>query len=126
MASLVLNHNSYYPVFRVNGRKKWIKIGRVDKKNAKKMIEKLELDFAKDRLNLFENTPITFHKFIENNLQYAKVNKAHSTYKRELTVIKSLTHHHGTINLNRFNIHNIDSYMYCSPFVKKGFCWSYE
>jgi hypothetical protein len=34
MASLIYNHGSYYAVFSYGKNKKWIKIGKLDKKQA--------------------------------------------------------------------------------------------
>ncbi len=52
MAYLVNKHNSYYAVFSINGKKKWIKIGNVDKKDAKKALKLLEIEHLKSRLNI--------------------------------------------------------------------------
>lgn len=44
MAYIVNKYNSYYAVFGINGKKKWIKIGNVDKKDAKKALKLLEIE----------------------------------------------------------------------------------
>jgi len=87
MASLVYNHNSYYAVFSASGKKKWIKIGRVDKKKARQILKKLEVEFAKDRLNLEEAKSITLYEFMDEYTRYAKTNKSIATCKRELEVM---------------------------------------
>jgi hypothetical protein len=47
-----LNHNSYFAVFSVSGKKIWRKIGRVDKKVTKQILRKLEIEFEKERVGL--------------------------------------------------------------------------
>ena len=42
MAYLVFKHGSYYAVFKIS-KKKWIKIGRVDKPFAKRILKQLEI-----------------------------------------------------------------------------------
>lgn len=49
MASLVFNHGSYYAVFSQYGKRHWIKIGNVDKVNARKILKQLELAQTQNR-----------------------------------------------------------------------------
>ena len=37
MASLAFNHNAYYAAFSVSGKKIWKRIGKVEKREAKKL-----------------------------------------------------------------------------------------
>jgi len=110
MASLVLNHNSYYAVFSVSGKRKWIKIGRVDKKKAKQILRKLEIEFTKDRLNLDEVKSITLYEFIEEYIEFAKTNKSIATCKRELEIMQILKSNIGDIPLQKIDTHKIEEY----------------
>ncbi len=62
MASLVFNHNSYFGVLSISGKKIWRKIGRVDKKIAKQILRKLEIEFEKERVGLREIKSIAFNE----------------------------------------------------------------
>lgn len=110
MASLVLNHGSYYAVFSITGRKKWVKIGSVDRANARKILKQLEVEFAKDRLNLTQPKRITFYEFANEYLQYASVNKAGNTLIIETKVCKQLKEDWGNILLVRINKQMIELY----------------
>jgi len=52
VASLVFKHKSYYAVFSTDGKKKWVKIGRVTKQEATKLLKQLELEYIKGKLSL--------------------------------------------------------------------------
>jgi hypothetical protein len=78
MAYLVYKHNSYHAIFSKSGKKHWIKIGNVDKKQAKQVLKQLELEFAKDRLNLNQTKTITLFDFIGKYLEYAQANSLQS------------------------------------------------
>jgi site-specific recombinase XerD len=110
MASLVFNHNSYFAVFSINGTRKWIKIGKVDKKQVKKILKTLEVEYAKDKLHLLEIKQISLYEYIEDYLRYTKANKASSTTRRELDVIKSISSYFGNIPLSNINTQMIESY----------------
>ena len=47
MASLVYKHKSFYAVFSIHRKKKWIKIGSVDRKEARKILRQLEIHHIK-------------------------------------------------------------------------------
>lgn len=105
MASLVYNHNSYYAVFSASGKKKWIKIGRVQKKKAKQILKKLEIGFAKDRLNLEEAKSTTLYEFIDEYIRYAKTNKSIATCKREFEIIQIVKSVIGDVPLEKIDTH---------------------
>ena len=63
MASLAFKGGSYYGIFSKGGKKKWLKIGRVDKKQAKKILRQLELEYSKDRLNLSLPVDLTLNQY---------------------------------------------------------------
>jgi site-specific recombinase XerD len=108
MASLVYKHNSYYAVFSASGKKKWIKIGRVDKKKARQILRKLEIEFTKDRLNLGEAKSITLHEFMDGYIRYAKTNKSIATLKRELEVIQIIKSIIGDVPLEKIDTHTVE------------------
>jgi len=110
MASLVLKAGSYYGVFSRGIKKKWIKIGRIDKKQATKILKQLELEYSKDRLNL--NLPISLrlNQYIDKYLEYAKVNKAIATYNRELEVIKAIKRFFKDIELTKIDTLAVENY----------------
>lgn len=110
MASLVFKHKSYYGVFSVRTKKRWIKIGKVGKKEAAKILKRLELEFAKDRLNLYETKPTSFYDFVNMYLEYAKTNKADSTYKREQEIVIYLKKFFGNISIAKIDSHRIEAY----------------
>jgi len=51
MPLLLYKHGSYYGVFSYKGRKKWVKIGKVSKRDVKQLLKRLESKIAMDRLN---------------------------------------------------------------------------
>ena len=90
MASLVKKKGTYYAVFSFNIKKKWLKIGNVNYKDARQILKKLELELelVKDRFRLQEIKAPTFYKFIEAYIDYTTSNKAPRTVRRELSTIK--------------------------------------
>jgi len=110
MASLVFNHGSYYAVFSLARNKIWKKIGKVDKKEAKQILKKLELEFEKDKLNLQELKQITLFDYIEKYLEYALANKAHGSYYKEVKIMKPIKAFFGNILLTKIDNQLIESY----------------
>ncbi|HXG31275.1 MAG TPA: tyrosine-type recombinase/integrase, partial [Thermodesulfobacteriota bacterium] len=110
MASLVFNHGAYFAVFSVSGKKIWRKIGKVDKKEAKRILKQLELEFEKDRLNIHEIKHITLFDYIERYMEYCLTNKAPGSYNRELKVMKPLKAFFGNIPLTKIDTQMIESY----------------
>lgn len=110
MASLIFNHGSYYAVFSLDGRKFWKKIGKIERKEAKKILKHLELEFEKDRLNLTEIKQITFFDYIEKYLEYCLANKAPGSYHRELKVMKPIKAFFGNIPLITIDAQMIEAY----------------
>jgi len=58
MESLVFKAGSYYGIFSRGNKKKWLKIGRVDKKQAKKMLMSSLFVIRYIKLNMKLNTDI--------------------------------------------------------------------
>lgn len=110
MASLAYKHNSYYAIFSINGKKKWIKIGRVDKKEARKLLKQMELEHIRGKLEINETKEILFYDYIDQYMSYCKTNKASSTYAREMQAIKSLKSFFGNICLPKIDNKSIEDY----------------
>jgi integrase-like protein len=110
MAYLLYNHGSYYGIFTHAGRKHWVRIGRIDKQNARKILRQLEVEYAKDRLNLKEVKPITLFGFLDKYLDYTKANKAQSTHKRELQILNHIREHFDNIFLRKITNQMIEGY----------------
>jgi len=110
MASLAYKHNSYYAIFSINGKKKWIRIGKVDKKEARKILKQMELEHIKGRLDIRESKEILLYDYIDQYLKYCKTNKADSTYKREWEVIKHLKTCFGNVSLSKLDNKSIEDF----------------
>ncbi|MER3447471.1 MAG: hypothetical protein C4291_11825 [Candidatus Dadabacteria bacterium] len=110
MGYLTFKGKSYYAIFAVSGRKIWKKIGRVDKREAKRILKQLSLEFEKDRLNIREIKYITLFDYIERYLEYCLANKATSTYRREAVVMKPQKEFFGNIPITRIDTQMIESY----------------
>jgi len=110
MASLVNKNGTYYAVFSISRKKRWVKIGNISTKEAKQILKKLELEFIKGRLNLLEVTPPLLYEYLKTYLDYAVTNKASRTMKREQAVIKALKSFFGNTELKKIDSLSIESY----------------
>lgn len=110
MASLVYKHMSYYAVFSIHRKKKWIKIGRVDRKEARKLLRQLEMQYIKGKLNIKEPTDVLLYDYLHEYMDYSKTNKAHSTFTRELEVKSNLVSQFGNICLKKIDNRCIEEY----------------
>ena len=110
MASLTFKHGSYYGIFSLNGKKKWIKLGNVDKKEARKLLKRLELEVGMQRLNLNDIKPISFFSYVNIYLEYSKTNKAPLTYKREKEASHILKKYFEDIPLSEIDSYRIESF----------------
>lgn len=110
MASLAFRGGSYYGIFSKGGKKKWLKIGRVDKKDAKKILRQLELEYSKDRLNLSLPVDLTLNQYLEKYFDYTKTNKANSTYTIELEITKAIKNYFGDIDLFKIDSLAVENY----------------
>lgn len=110
MASLAYKHNSYYAIFSISGKKKWIRIGKVDKKGARRILKQMEIEHIKGRLDIRETKEILFYDYIDQYLKYCKTNKTSSTYKRELEVIKHLKSCFGNVALSKVDNKTIEDF----------------
>ncbi|MDA2919074.1 tyrosine-type recombinase/integrase [Desulfobacterota bacterium AH_259_B03_O07] len=110
MPSLRFNHGSYFAVFSIAGRKIWKKIGRVDKREAKRILKKLELEFERDRLNLRELKQISLFDYAERYLEYTRTNKAVSSYERERKILDHIKRFFSNLPLTKMDTQKIESY----------------
>jgi len=110
MGSLAFKGGSYYGIFSKGGKKKWLKIGRVDKKQAKKILRQLELEYSRDRLNLSLPVDLTLNQYLEKYFNYTKTNKANSTYTIELEITKAIKNYFGDIDLFKIDSLAVESY----------------
>ena len=110
MASLVNKKGTYYAVFSISRKKRWVKIGNIPNKEARQILKKLELEFIKGRLNLLEVTPPLLYEYLQTYLDYAVTNKASRTIKREHAVIKALKSFFGNTELKKIDSLSIERY----------------
>ena len=110
MASLVNKKGTYYAVFSISRKKRWVKIGNIPNKEARQILKKLELEFIKGRLNLLEVTPPLLYEYLQTYLDYAVTNKAFRTIKREHAVIKALKSFFGNTELKKIDSLSIERY----------------
>lgn len=109
MAYLVHKYKSYYAVFSLKGKKKWIKIGNVNKPQAKKILKQLELDNTLK--SLFKPKKDGYlYSFIDRYLQYAKTNKAPKTVKEEIRAFNLFKKFAGNIKLKDISMELIEEY----------------
>jgi site-specific recombinase XerD len=110
MASLVYKHKSYYAVFSINSKRKWVKLGRVNKKEASKLLRQLELEHIKGKLSLNHTKPIYLHDYLNEYFTYCKTNKALSTYERETYIISGIKSFFGNILLDKIDNRGVEKY----------------
>ncbi len=110
MASLVYKHKSYYAVFSINSKKKWIKLGKIGKKEANKLLKQLELTYTKEKLLLISVKPTYLYDYVAEYLIYCKINKALSTHKREVTITSSIKSYFGNIPLDKIDNRGVEKY----------------
>ncbi|GJM17090.1 MAG: integrase [Thermodesulfobacteriota bacterium] len=110
MASLVFKYKSYYAVFSVNKKKKWIRIGKVTKVEAKKIIKQLETQHIKGKLGLLDTKQILLSDFLDEYLIHCEANKAPNTYRLEKGLARILLAHFGNVLLKTIDNHGLEDY----------------
>ncbi len=118
MAGLTKKGQTYYALFSINGKTKWIKIGKVSFKDAKEHLSKLEHKYDKDRIGLLDIEPITFNEYSVEYLKFSKANKAQGSWERDITSIRALSAYLGDMLLSSINNKLIEQYK--SQRQKKG------
>ncbi|HWP91545.1 MAG TPA: tyrosine-type recombinase/integrase [Thermodesulfobacteriota bacterium] len=110
MASLQFKCNTYYGVFSVNGRKKWVKIGSVTKQEAQKILRQLELEFIRDKFNLTPPKTITLYEFIDKYMDYCKANKSELTVSREEWTMTLFKKFFRNIEISQISTESVEAY----------------
>jgi len=110
MASLVFKYKSYYAVFSVNRKKKWIRIGKVSKVQAKKILKQLEIEHLKGRLGLVDTKQILLSDFLDEYLIHSKTNKAPSTHRLEKGIAKTILSHFGNVLIRTIDNYGLEGY----------------
>lgn len=110
MAYLVYKKSICYAVFSISGRKKWIRIGNVKKKEARVILKDLEVKHALDRFNISVQKNISLFDFTEKYLEYSLTNKAKSTHRREIFAFKSIKNFIGNVLLTKIDSELIEKY----------------
>lgn len=111
MAYLVERKGVWYGVFSIGKKKKWIKIGKCPKGEAKRILQKLEIDIIRRKFNILEEKPIPFSEFATKYLEVAKMEKAQKTYLREETIIRNhLIPFFGNIILSKITPEMVEEY----------------
>lgn len=109
--ALVKKNKVYYAVISCKHKKKWIKIGKVNIREAKKIVKFLNLQEIYSRLqNYTANSKIKFKDFISEYLSYAYTNKSKHTYRREKEIISMLSKYFSSVHLCNINTKLIESY----------------
>ncbi|MEM2175128.1 MAG: site-specific integrase [Candidatus Micrarchaeia archaeon] len=89
MAYLVNKNGCWYGVFSIGKKRKWIKIGKCPKGEAKRILQNLELQRIQRKFNLTEEKVISFSEFAEKYLSMCKLEKAPKTFWREEGIVKN-------------------------------------
>lgn len=110
MASLVFKYKSYYAVFSVNKKKKWIKIGKVSKAQANKILKQLEAQHIKGKLGLLDTKQILLSDYLDEYLVHCKANKAPNTYRLEKGLARILLAHFGNVLLKTIDNHGLEGF----------------
>src|SRR3990167_1705910 len=110
MATLYHRYGSWWAIFTIDYKQKWVKIGKMSKTSAKEVLRKLEEDYEKKKFGLFDEKKISFEEYSKEYLEYSKSNKAVNSFKRDITSLKSLVSYFGNKALNRITPHLIEQY----------------
>ena len=110
MASLVFKHNSYYAVFSVNRSKKWIRLGKIHKIEAKKILKQLETEHLKGKLGILDTKQILLSDFLDEYLIHCRTNKAPNTYRLEKGIAKNIQSYFGNVLLRRIDNYGLEGY----------------
>ena len=110
MAYLGTKNRTYYAVFSINGSKKWIRIGNVDRKEARKVLRELELEHLRGKLDLKEKKEILLFDYLSEYLEHTRINKAKNTHRLEQGIASCLKAFFGNILLAEIDNRAIEGY----------------
>jgi len=110
MATLYHRYGSWWAIFTIDYKQKWVKIGKVSKTSAKEALRKLEEKHEKKKHGLFDDKKIPFREYSNEYLEFSKSNKAVNSYKRDITSMKNLVSYFGTKPLSQITPLQIEKY----------------
>ena len=110
MATLYHRYGSWWAIFTINYRQKWIRIGKMSKTSAKEVLRKLEQDYEKKKFQLFDVQDISFKEYAKEYLKYSRYTKALNSYKRDKTSMDCLLSFFGDISISKITPHLIERY----------------
>ena len=110
MATLYHRYGSWWAIFTINYRQKWIRIGKMSKTSAKEVLRKLEQDYEKKKFKIFDEQDISFKEYAKEYLKYSKATKALNSYKRDKTSMVCLLFFFGDISVPKITPHLIERY----------------
>lgn len=111
MASLYKKKDgSWWAIFTVHYKQKWIKLGKMSKTSAKEALRKLEEDYSKKKFDVTDERNIYFDEYAKEYLNFSRANKALRSHQRDETSMKRLLESFGSITLPRIKSHLIEKH----------------
>src|SRR5512139_4144091 len=103
--------NNFYIDFRFHGERIREMIGH-SKKDEDKVIAKRKAEIAENKfLDVRkEPDPVKFHDFAVKYLQWSKANKKASTYRRDVSIMRTLDQKFGLKNLQEITTWQIEKF----------------
>jgi len=103
--------DNWYVDFYFHGQRVREMIGP-SRKGAEKIISKKKAEIAENKfLDIRkEPDPVTFHEFAKEYLKWAKVNKKHSTYINDLSIMRYLDKHFEAKHLHKITAWDIEKW----------------
>jgi len=113
MAFLQQRKNTWYVVFSLPGdRKKWVKIGKCTKSEAKRVLAKLESEIIAGNFGILNIKPISFEDFARIYLERIKSFKAEKTWNTEKGFIqRQLIPYFGSKRLSTITKQDVEEYV---------------
>jgi len=109
MAGLTRKGKTYYALFKIAKKTKWVRIGSMPYKLALKKLKELESEFD-STYGASELKPILFTDFSREYLAYSEANKAPKSYLRDQYAIKALAGYFGKHYLLEITNKDIELY----------------
>lgn len=66
---------SWYSVFTIDYKQKWVKIRRMSKTAAKEVLRKLEESYDKKKFGIIDEKLIPFEEYAREYLEFSRANK---------------------------------------------------
>ncbi|PIR25585.1 MAG: hypothetical protein COV43_04365 [Deltaproteobacteria bacterium CG11_big_fil_rev_8_21_14_0_20_42_23] len=110
MASLTKRYgHTWYLVDRIDGKQKWIKLGRISKAEAKAVKARYESDQTYLKLDIQSNSRITFAECSEEYLQWAKNYKGADTMHNEKDLLNFMIKTLGERKLESIVVEDLEA-----------------